>query len=375
MAKTNKKFMLLSAVGIIMVVDVHCYGPLSLFCSFLPYNSFFMPMFMFISGYFNKVDKDTDLWKYTKRKTRTLLLPYFVISFLAFFIERLIICFKTGTVPALSGKLFLQLFTNAFTSGEMASIAAPMWFVPLLFTVQIIYAVVKKTLYNYWNDKKALILFALLHIFVVWYVTGSGIAPYKYLPFKVLFFLVFLEMGIFFRDVLEEKLKKVNPLLLMTFLLLVNMTRIIILPSESDIAFRDLSTLTGFTSPYPVTPLISSIVGILFWLEIVELIGPPLYENRIINYISKNTFFIMGFHIIFFNLLNCVLFSVNKIIALPDFDVSTFQRSNWYRWEYVLQFRLAYFLAGLFGSLALRQIYDRFIKKPVSDRVKKRKQY
>jgi fucose 4-O-acetylase-like acetyltransferase len=182
-------------------------------------------------------------------------------------------------------------------------------------------------------------------------------------------------MGIFYRDVLEEKLKKVNPLLLLTFLLLINMTRIIILPSESDIAFRDLSTLTGFTSPYPITPLISSIIGILFWLEIVELIGQPLYENRIINYISENTFFIMGFHIIFFNLLNCVLFSVNKIIALPEFDVSTFQRSNWYRWEYVLQFRLAYFFAGLFGSLALRQVYERFIKKPVSDRVKKRKRY
>ena len=48
-SKSNKKFMLLSAIGIFMVVDHHTWTALNLFGDFIPYNSFFMPMFVFIS--------------------------------------------------------------------------------------------------------------------------------------------------------------------------------------------------------------------------------------------------------------------------------------------------------------------------------------
>lgn len=54
--KTNKKFMILSFFGIIMVVSGHTLdgNPIDLFGNFFPINSFFMPMFVFISGYFFK---------------------------------------------------------------------------------------------------------------------------------------------------------------------------------------------------------------------------------------------------------------------------------------------------------------------------------
>ena len=80
MAKSNKKFMILSAIGIIMVVDSHTWGTFNIFANFFPFNSFFMPMFVLISGYFNKVDTKTNMWKYTVRKFQTLLLPYIVVS-------------------------------------------------------------------------------------------------------------------------------------------------------------------------------------------------------------------------------------------------------------------------------------------------------
>ena len=59
--KSNKKFMLLSAIGIFMVVDSHTFTAFNILGDFLPYNSFFMPMFVFISGYFNKVNNSTNL--------------------------------------------------------------------------------------------------------------------------------------------------------------------------------------------------------------------------------------------------------------------------------------------------------------------------
>ena len=69
--KTNKKFMVLSALGIIMVVDLHCGISLNLLNSIIPYESFFMPLFVFISGYFNKVNEKTDLSTYFKKKCKT----------------------------------------------------------------------------------------------------------------------------------------------------------------------------------------------------------------------------------------------------------------------------------------------------------------
>ena len=45
--------MVLSAIGIFMVVDHHTFTAVNLLGDFIPYNSFFMPMFVFISGYFN----------------------------------------------------------------------------------------------------------------------------------------------------------------------------------------------------------------------------------------------------------------------------------------------------------------------------------
>ena len=50
--KDNKAFMLLSALGILFVVDAHLGQSISFLTQIFPYDSFFMPMFAFVSGYF-----------------------------------------------------------------------------------------------------------------------------------------------------------------------------------------------------------------------------------------------------------------------------------------------------------------------------------
>ena len=44
--KSNKKFMILSAIGIFMVVDSHTFTCFNILGNFMPYNSFFMPIFV-----------------------------------------------------------------------------------------------------------------------------------------------------------------------------------------------------------------------------------------------------------------------------------------------------------------------------------------
>ncbi|MBR4413454.1 MAG: acyltransferase family protein, partial [Lachnospiraceae bacterium] len=100
-SKSNKKFMVLSAIGIFMVVDHHTFTAMNLFGDFIPYNSFFMPMFVFVSGYFNKVDSDTKLLTYTWKKIKSLLFPYIGISALVLVIQLLMNWFKTGAFEPL----------------------------------------------------------------------------------------------------------------------------------------------------------------------------------------------------------------------------------------------------------------------------------
>ena len=150
--KTNKKFMVLSALGIIMVVDLHCGISLNLLNSIIPYESFFMPLFVFISGYFNKVNEKTDLSTYFKKKCKTLLLPYVVIGFILFWFEWAINSYKFGAIqPITEESLFLPV-VNAFTVGYPVLLASPMWFVPALWLVTLVYALLRKAIGKKWNS-------------------------------------------------------------------------------------------------------------------------------------------------------------------------------------------------------------------------------
>ena len=359
--KENKKFMVLSTLGIIMVVDAHSWSELSLFTNFFPYNSFFMPMFVFISGYFNQIDKNTDLYLYIKRKFVSLFFPFFIISFVAYLVQLIVEMIRNGKILFGIPEM-VKALSGILSTGYFVPIAGPMWFVPTLFAVECFYALIKKCILQKmkWNSGIAFLVFTGMNFWVVFdsrrnYGTTNGLL----LIYKCMFFLVFMECGLIYKHYLEERLRKVNQLVVLIILLLVNMGRMMVLPRAYDVAFNDIALMKGFTSPYFVTPLISSIAGILFWLTMVELFGEAIYRNKTINYVSQNTFWIMGMHIPLFNILNCVLYIINKKwYALKGFNEEEFQVSFWYRWEEYTQFRFAYFVMGLVGAILTKKLVD-----------------
>lgn len=363
-SKSNKKFMLLSAIGIFMVVDHHTWTALNLFGDFIPYNSFFMPMFVFISGYFNKVDSSTNLPSYIWKKIKTLLVPYVGISLCVFLFQQLINWFKLGEVPSVPSWYLAYVLDRIITIGSFAPIAEPMWFVISLFATLVVYALLRKLLDKAWNSYGMLAVFCCLHLLAVYLAKNVQAESLTYflVPLKVLFFLPFIEIGIIYRNCLEKKHSALSggwKVALLFILLVINMVRTMYLPSSYDVAFDAISDLSGFTSPFIVTPLVSSLVGILFWLTLVELAGKPVYESRFINYMSCNTFWIMGFHILFFNVLNCVLMLISEhITPLLYFDAEAFRETEWYYWELSRNFRLVYLLVGILGPLGLKQIWD-----------------
>ncbi|WP_301211266.1 acyltransferase family protein, partial [Turicimonas muris] len=81
--KDNKDFMVLSAVCILFVVDAHAGGPINLLNKIFPYDSFFMPAFIFISGYFYKVPiTSNETKRFCLKKLKRLLVPYYLYNIL-----------------------------------------------------------------------------------------------------------------------------------------------------------------------------------------------------------------------------------------------------------------------------------------------------
>ncbi len=365
--KSNKKFMLLSAIGIFMVVDSHTFTAFNLLGSYIPYNSFFMPMFVFISGYFNKVDSSTRLPAYLWKKIRTLILPYIGISVAVFGIQWLIDLYKLGEMPSYPPGYLVYMLQRVVTVGAPYALVTPMWFVISLFSVLMVYAVLKKLLSKIWRSYIMFPVFACLSLLAVYLVKNTDPVALEnvLLPLKVLFLLPFIELGILYREYLEEKHEKLSggrKVGLLFALIIVNVVRSNCMPMAYDIAFDRIDDLSGFTSPYIITPLISSVIGIAFWLTIVDLLGKPLQESRLVNYISCNTFWIMGFHIAFFNVLNCILMAVNdNLITLPFFNSEYFMGSEWYYWEINSNVRSIYVVFGLFGPLVLKLLYDKIV--------------
>lgn len=357
--------MVLSAIGIFMVVDHHTFIAFNILGDFIPYNSFFMPMFVFISGYFNKVESSTNLLKYLWKKVKTLLIPYTGITVTVFCLEWLINLLKTGQTPSIPGGYLLYVLDRIITVGAPFPLVEPMWFVISLFATLMIYAVLKKLLGKIWNSYAALAVFAALHILAVYLARTIDTESLTYLlhPLKVFFFLPFIELGIIYRDHLEKKHSGMSggfKIGLMVLLLIINMVRTLYMPNPYDIAFDSIGDLTGFTSPFIVTPLVSSLIGILFWLTLTDLIGKPVSESRFVNYMSCNTFWIMGFHILFFNILNFILMLISdNVIYLPYFDSEVFRETEWYFWEISGNVKILYVVVGILGPLGFKLIFDK----------------
>ena len=305
--KENKAFMILSALGIVFVVDVHISKCLSPLVQIFPYDSFFMPMFAFISGYFF-TEKHCRSWnhvfQFSWRKFKKLMLPY--LGWILFY-GVLISLLRWLGILDIRPITLIDLIHNILTSGTSFAFNSPAWFVPTLFCVSVCYCFIRKIVSKHWNDSVAMILFALAGAAAVWASRTSFNTNNHYMLMKVPFFLQFYHLGIFFRNKLEHWFDRTSCVALCVGAMIINIFLVAIY--GNNIAFPICSSMSGFYTNNPFLPLITSITGIAFWLKISKALVPILGQNKLVNFISDNTFFIMTHHIgakhLFLGILIC----------------------------------------------------------------------
>ena len=108
---------------------------------------------------------------------------------------------------------------------------------------------------------------------------------------------------------------------------------------EYNIIFPVCSNMRNFRTENCFLPLITSITGTAFWLKISKALSPVLGDNKLVNFISDNTFFIMTHHLLykslFFGILAYIgklgveMFNVIDVVALKNDPWYVYGDANW----------------------------------------------
>ena len=301
MKKSNKKMMILSFLGIIFVVLGHFTGSSTFISKLFPYYSFHMALFIFVSGYFYRDDNAKSLLKkdgYFINRVKKFVIPYYVWNIIyGLFVTILI---YNGIKTYGSTISIKTLLVDPWFYGNQFYFNTPAWFCLSLFLVNVVYAFIRKIIGKRWNDYISLIVLLILSCITI----KLSFYELKYLVIlnRTIFFMFFYQVGYMYKKIFESKLNNINSFIL----ILVNIIiQVVILSIDRNIIYEAIYMV--FNCKYLIIPILASINGIWFWLNVSTLLVKYIGNNKVINYISENTFDIMMHHLFWIFIFNIIL--------------------------------------------------------------------
>lgn len=352
--KTNEQFMILSAIGIIIVVICHLSGEIFRFVKIFP----FITLFVFISGYFYKEQNEEKILHYIFYKFKKLMIPFFIINLVYGIIVNVLKHFDIINYGA--NITLYTMFVQPFINNSQYIFNFPAYFVPTIFLTNTCYAIIHKITRKIKILKEELLLdiFIILHILSIYFQSNATDYNFNVIWLRIMFFLPFFQFGYLYKKKWQKYDDKIPTIPYLFMLIGINFAFFKLLGNLN----YDMHEFADFQSKYLFIPLITSIVGILFYTRIARVLGKWLGKNRIVNYISNNTFAIMTHHLFVSFLISFILYEINlNVEPLPYFDIERF-RTGWiYIYEtptHNILFQLAYAILGIAGALVIQYIYD-----------------
>lgn len=348
--KRNQTFQYLKAILILMVIDDHMSTRIGLLSSIFPYNSFYMPMFVFISGYFYR---EETVCNNIKHKIKHYLVPYLIWAVVGEAIAYVLM--RCNIVNWYVNPFSVHSILCLITLDSLSPITGASWFVIMLFWVSIGYNILNMILRLGKKNMDYLFLaiiaiagaFSLKLCMAGFCMAGYSSNLLGLFILRTTWYLQFYHMGRMFRAYWEDHVKSWRTHYTCSICVAVNTVLICILGEK--INFYSTSIMGSFNSCW--MPLITSATGTLFWYKLVQFLSDKLGRIRIIDFIAENTFTIMESHILFINIPNFYVYFQcllgNERYA--DFPLSQFISSTWVR--YNSNTRLIGFFCGLIGSL------------------------
>lgn len=345
----NRQFCVLLALAMVLVVMGHVEEGMLTVGGLFPYYSFHIALFLFISGYFYRPEKEGQIGAYLAGKARRLLLPYLVwngVYGLAVVVLRAA-GFYIGNLPSL-----WTLFVEPFLSGHQFLYNAPAWFVPALFLAQTANVCLRRLLGLVRIRQEWMIfsLYLLLGFGVAWLSAHGYVYDWYRIPGRVMYMLPCLQMGRLYKSSLERYDRLPNG----WYFGILFAVQLALAAGCKGLAVS-AAWVNGFLNG-PVIPYVTAATGIAFWLRVSRLAEPVLYDSRFWRFFGRHTFAVMMHQVMAFLAVKTVFALLQAITGgFLDFDWNAYRTDVYYVYlpGGLSQFRMLYVAAGIVLPLLL----------------------
>lgn len=288
--------------------------------------SFHIPLFFFLSGMVFNGAKYDSLWRLVKRRAKTLLLPYLLFSVLTW-----IIWAGTKIVSHEQVNLFFPLLETVFAQGSVGYVVhnLPLWFVPCLFVVEVVYYCMNKL------PEWLVVICCVCCAFIGNYmIRGGHLDFFGQLPWSIegaMNAISFYALGnILINHIAHQKLvDKISSYKVFSIFTITILTIVLLFSSihNGEISVGS-NKLGNNTVLYYINALIGITTTIAFCVLLSQIRTKIAMGTRIMNYVKwfgRNSFYVMATHFpvkeAFIRLLSSVLHT-NRVVVVSDMKYS-----------------------------------------------------
>lgn len=283
----------LRAVGIILVIIGHNDTLLTKYI-----YSFHMPLFLFLSGMLFNDKKWSSLNNYIEHKVKTLLIPYLILSLILY-----VIWIPLDLIQGkfINNTILIKNFIGIFYSQgvhEYMTWGVPMWFLTMLFVVNILFFIINKYFKTYIGYVIIILsiigyLFTYIDMRLPWSINVALVG------------IVFYAIGFLLRDKIQSYVFNKKSYIIVCSLFLIS----IICSTLNKRVDMYSSIYNNYFLFY-----LGAISGIFYIVLLVKM----LPKNKIMTFIGVNTIYLLAFHI---RALEVIKFIAIKLIDLQvDFN-------------------------------------------------------
>ena len=288
---------LLKCLGMFIVVQGHIHSNYGWFS--LPLHCFVIPLYFFLSGLTFRRSKFPNFIDFVKHRFKSLLVPYVMFSVVTWGIWALY-----NLVLNVEVNYWAPLLQTILAQGSGGFLVhnVPLWFVPCLFVIEMLY---------YWLDKlhnQGAILFVLVlcAIFGGWMIEGPYASFFHLLPWSIegaFVGIVFYGVGnLLVKNISLKQIDiKVNSHKRISFISIVVISVIVVFTSYWNGHVSIGSDLLGKSVVLFFVNAFAGIISIsLFSILVCSIDIKFSWYNKIMNFhywFGRNSFYIMSTHV------------------------------------------------------------------------------
>lgn len=346
MDKIDYRFKFLYLIGIISIIISHCgQGGIDLLYNWFPFNSFFLALFAFTSGYFFRESKTEHTMKYIVYKFKKLIVPLYLYNLF----YGLLVLFLRQFGFTIGGDFTLyNLFIEPLKTGHQFAYNLPCWFVIPLFMIEVFYILFYKLLKMLpvkINDYVLFIFELALGLAGVYLAKCGYYANWGLVLTRFLYFVPFYGLGILYKNKLE-KWDKAPDLLYFSCIFAV---QLLIITIYGQPVFYSIVWCDNFNHNI-FMPFIIGVVGIAFWFRVGRILTPALKQSKCLKIITDNSYSIMVNQILGFMIVKGIFALLSIFTPLcSDFNLTEFKTNIWYFYlpRGIFQWGILYVSAGI----------------------------